>query len=100
MRIRSTAGFTLLELLVAAAILGLAAYCVMDAINDRADGHIVAVESFKVAGINLCTTTYGGGSPEWLECFGEVMAEYARALAAGDGFDTGNIGSIPTSAWP
>jgi len=71
---------------------------VIDEIEDRAESHIVTVESFRVSGIILCSELYT--SAEYSKCINEVQAEWTRALLEQEGFNTDNVPSIPADGWP
>ncbi|MCV0400417.1 MAG: hypothetical protein K5777_00335 [Nitrosopumilus sp.] len=64
-----------------------------------AEPHPATTESFRAAGVAICTRLYTSGA-QWETCVGQVNAEAARALANQEQFDTSNVSSIPTSEWP
>ena len=65
-----------------------------------AEPHPVTTESFRAAGVVICSRLYDSTGAQWETCIGQVNAEAARALAAQEKFDTSNVTSIPASEWP
>lgn len=65
-----------------------------------AEPHPVTTESFRAAGVAICSRLHDSGSGEWETCVAQVNAEAARALLNNEKFDTSKVISIPTNEWP
>jgi len=80
--------------------LGIIAILVLlSSMQDRAEEHGVAIESFKVAGLRICMDFFTTQAEQSV-CVAEVLAEATAAEAAQRSFDTSNVPSIPAGQWP